>query len=105
MSLEFFSIIEDENLLENVQAVGDYMKQRLADLRSRVPVIKETRGRGCIQSVELATPARPVVDAAMQRGLLLNSTQDVVLRLLPSFIIQREHVDLMVETLEQVLRG
>jgi acetylornithine/succinyldiaminopimelate/putrescine aminotransferase len=70
-----------------------------------VPVIKERRGRGCIQSVELTIPARPVVDAAMQRGLLLNSTQDVVLRLLPSFIIQREHVDLMVETLEQVLRG
>jgi acetylornithine/N-succinyldiaminopimelate aminotransferase len=105
MSLEFFSILEDENLLENVRAVGDYMKQRLADLRSRVSAIKETRGRGCIQSVELAIPARPVVDAAMQRGLLLNSTQDVVLRLLPSFIIQKEHVEQMVETLEQVLRG
>jgi acetylornithine/N-succinyldiaminopimelate aminotransferase len=105
MSLEFFSILEDENLLDNVRTVGEYMKQRLAGLKTRVPAIKETRGRGCIQSAELTIPARPVVDAAMQRGLLLNSTQDVVLRLLPSFIIQKEHVDQMVETLEQVLRA
>jgi acetylornithine/succinyldiaminopimelate/putrescine aminotransferase len=56
-----------------------------------------------MQSLELSIPARPIVDAAMQQGLLLNSTQDVVLRLLPPFIITNEHVDQMAEILERVL--
>jgi predicted acetylornithine/succinylornithine family transaminase len=103
MALEFFSIVADENLLENARTVGAYMKQKLQAIVDRVPVAKEARGRGCMQSLELSIPARPIVDAAMQQGLLLNSTQDVVLRLLPPFIITNEHVDQMAEILERVL--
>lgn len=103
IALEFFSIVDDERLLENVREVGAYMKKRLTRLANDIPVAKEARGRGCMQSLELTIPARPVVDSAMKRGLLLNSTQDVVLRLLPSFLIKREHVDEMAETLRAVL--
>jgi acetylornithine/succinyldiaminopimelate/putrescine aminotransferase len=105
MALEFFSTVDDENLLENVRTVGAYMKQKLETIVARVSVAKEARGRGCMQSLELSIPARPIVDAAMKEGLLINSTQDVVIRLLPPFIITREHVDQMVETLERVLRS
>jgi acetylornithine/N-succinyldiaminopimelate aminotransferase len=103
IALEFFSIVEEERLLENVHEVGAYMKKCLTELAADIPVAKEARGRGCMQSLELTVPARPVVDAAMDRGLLLNSTQDVVLRLLPSFLIKKEHVDEMAETLRAVL--
>lgn len=103
IALEFFSVVDDERLLENVREVGAYMKKRLTRLANDIPVAKEARGRGCMQSLELTIPARPVVDSAMKRGLLLNSTQDVVLRLLPSFLIKREHVDEMAETLRAVL--
>jgi acetylornithine/succinyldiaminopimelate/putrescine aminotransferase len=58
-----------------------------------------------MQSLELSVPARPIVDAAMKEGLLINSTQDVVLRLLPPFIITKEHVDRMADILERVLRS
>jgi predicted acetylornithine/succinylornithine family transaminase len=103
IALEFFSIVEEEGLLENVREVGAYMKKCLTQVAADVPVATEVRGRGCMQSLELNIQARPVVDAALKRGLLLNSTQEVVLRLLPSFLIKKEHVDEMAETLRAVL--
>jgi acetylornithine/succinyldiaminopimelate/putrescine aminotransferase len=79
------------------------MKKCLTQVAADVRVATEVRGRGCMQSLELNIQARPVVDAALKRGLLLNSTQEVVLRLLPSFLIKKEHVDEMAETLRAVL--
>jgi acetylornithine/N-succinyldiaminopimelate aminotransferase len=56
-----------------------------------------------MQSIELTVAARPVVEAAIAEGVLLNSTQDVVLRFLPSFLLQEEHVDAAVSVLRKLL--
>jgi acetylornithine/succinyldiaminopimelate/putrescine aminotransferase len=49
--------------------------------------------------IELDRPAAPVVEAALERGLLVNRTADTVLRLLPPYVITRSDVDQMVELL------
>jgi acetylornithine/succinyldiaminopimelate/putrescine aminotransferase len=43
--------------------------------------------------VELDRPAAPVVDAAMQRGLLVNRTADTVISLLPPYVITASELD------------
>jgi acetylornithine/N-succinyldiaminopimelate aminotransferase len=103
-ALEYFSILEDEQLVENVQRVGGYLRKQFQQLAAEFTVVKEARGTGFIQALELSVPARPIVDQAMERGILLNSTQDVVLRVLPPFLLQEHHVDEAVSVLRDLLR-
>jgi acetylornithine/succinyldiaminopimelate/putrescine aminotransferase len=103
IALEYFAILEDEKLLENVRRVGGYMQQKFKALATEFAIVRETRGRGCMQSIELSVPARPIVEAAIDEGVLLNSTQDVVLRFLPSFLLQEEHVDAALVVLRKLL--
>jgi acetylornithine/N-succinyldiaminopimelate aminotransferase len=103
IALEYFAILEDEKLLDNVRRVGAYMQQQFRSLQAEFSIVKETRGRGCMQSIELTVPARPIVEAAIGEGVLLNATQDVVLRFLPAFLLQEEQVDAAVVVLRKLL--
>jgi acetylornithine/succinyldiaminopimelate/putrescine aminotransferase len=103
VALEYLAILEEENLLENVRRVGRYMQQQFRRLADQCKLVQETRGRGFMQSIELTVPARPIVEAAIDQGVLLNSTQDVVLRFLPAFIMQEQHVDEGVAALERLI--
>jgi acetylornithine/N-succinyldiaminopimelate aminotransferase len=103
VALEYFSIIEDENLLENVSRVGAYLQERLKSLAGRYAAVQEVRGRGLIQGLQLTIPARPIVEQALAEGVLFNSTQDTVLRFLPPFLLQEKHVDKGIRVLKKLL--
>ncbi len=104
VALEFLAIVEEENLLENVNKVGAYLKQQLQAVVEKSPVAKEARGRGFIQGINLEIPARPIVDEALGEGLLFNSTQDTVVRFLPPFLLEEKHVDKGMRVLKKLLR-
>lgn len=103
-ALEYFSILEDEDLLEKVRRVGAYLSGELAELTRSLPSARQSRGRGLMQALELDVPARPIVEAAFAEGVLFNSTQDVVLRFLPPFLIEEKHVDRGMRVLRRLLR-
>jgi len=103
-ALEYFAILEDERLLENVKRVGGYLRKQFENLTREFSIVKEPRGVGMIQALELSIPARPIVEEAIQEGLLINSTQDTVLRVLPPFILQEQHVDEAISILRKLLR-
>jgi acetylornithine/N-succinyldiaminopimelate aminotransferase len=103
VALEYFSIIEDEGLLENVSRVGAYLQERLKSLSGKYAAVQEVRGRGLIQGLQLAIPARPIVEQALAEGVLFNSTQDTVLRFLPPFLLQEKHVDKGIRVLKKLL--
>lgn len=103
VALEYFAIIEDEGLLENVSRVGAYLQERLKALSGKYAAVQEVRGRGLIQGLQLAIPARPIVEQALAEGVLFNSTQDTVLRFLPPFLLQEKHVDKGIRVLKKLL--
>lgn len=103
VALEFLDVIEEEGLLENVRKVGGYLNQELNRARMDYDVVREVRGRGMIQAMELSVPARPFVDTAIQKGVLINATQDVVIRLLPPFLLEEKHVDKAMRVLRKLL--
>jgi len=104
VALEVLAIIEDEALLDRVQRVGAYMHHQFETLVAKLPGLAlEARGRGMIQALELSVPGRPIVDAAMEQGLLLNVTQDKVLRFLPPFLLEEKHVDKLATFLRKSL--
>jgi acetylornithine/N-succinyldiaminopimelate aminotransferase len=103
VALEYFAIIEEERLLENVVNVGGYLHQRLQELVDKFGATREARGRGFIQGLVLDIPARPLVEQGLAEGVLFNVTQDTVLRFLPPFLLQEKHVDKGIKVLKKLL--
>lgn len=103
LGVEFLSIMDDENLLQNVQETGAYFRAALDELAAECSLAVEVRGRGLILGLELSVPGRPIVEAALAEGFMLNCVQGNVLRFLPSFMLQREHVDQTITVLRRLL--
>jgi len=103
VALEYLAIVEEENLLANVNKVGGYLTQQLQQLVEDYAAAKEVRGRGLIQGIELEIPSRPIVEQGIAQGVLFNSTHDTVVRFLPPFLLQEQHVDKGIRVLRKFL--
>ena len=103
VALEFLAIVEEEKLLENVNRVGAYLQQELKAVVEKRAAATGVRGRGFIQGIQLEIPARPIVDAGLAEGVLFNATQDTVVRFLPPFLLQENHVDKGIRVLKKLL--
>jgi acetylornithine/succinyldiaminopimelate/putrescine aminotransferase len=103
VALEYLAILEEENLLANVNKVGGYLAQQLQQLVEDYAAAKEVRGRGLIQGIELEIPSRPIVEQGIAQGVLFNSTHDTVVRFLPPFLLQEQHVDKGIRVLRKFL--
>ena len=97
------SLIED-GWVEHCRDMGNYFKEKLEDLAQRFGFIKEVRGLGLILGVELDRPGASIVTACMKEGFLINCVQENVLRFLPPLIVEKEEIDLLVETLSKIFR-
>jgi acetylornithine aminotransferase/acetylornithine/N-succinyldiaminopimelate aminotransferase len=101
-SLEYFKIIEDEKLLDQIRETGAYFKSRLESLKD-LPVVKEVRGIGLMLALQLNVPGKDYVRKMLERGFIINCTHDTVLRFLPPFIISPKQVNKTVRALREVL--
>lgn len=102
-ALEFLTVIEEENLLDNIRARGAQLRAGLEKLAARFDFIREIRGEGLILGVDLSIEGMPFVEEALRRGLLINCTHDHVLRLLPPFIIRSRDVEEFLQRFQAVL--
>jgi 4-aminobutyrate aminotransferase-like enzyme len=108
-------VIEQDGLQHNALQVGNYLRGRLAALGQRHALVGEARGAGLFIGLELVTDrvsrapatvqAAKVVNGLRQRQVLLSATgpQANVLKIRPPLVFQREHADLLVERLDEVL--
>jgi len=103
LGLEFLEIVEDEDLLAQVSDTGAYLLAQLRQLAVDSPIAVEARGRGLLLGLEITEPGRPIAEAALAQGLMINVVQGNVLRFLPSFLLQRQHVDTAIELLRILL--
>jgi predicted acetylornithine/succinylornithine family transaminase len=101
VAIEFLALVED--LMQHVQDVGAYLLNALTCLAAKHPIVTEVRGKGLMIGVELSVPARPIVERALERGLLVNATHQTVIRLLPPFTLSRQLADDIVHRLDQAL--
>ena len=103
--LAVFEAIEKQELLTRVNTFSPSLFKRLTALKSRVPLIQEVRGRGFMIGIELSTDGRPIVDACRAKRLLINCTQERVLRLLPAMTITKAQLERGLSILEETLIG
>ena len=112
-ALAVLDVIEDEGLVANAAETGSYLRQGLKTLAGRHPVMGDVRGEGLLLGVELvgeervpaAGRAGRVTEAMRERGILISTTGPAgnVLKIRPPLVFQREHADLLLHTLDEVL--
>ena len=93
----------DGRLLEQGRRMGEYLGKGLQDLKDRLPIVKEVRGLGLLQGMELTVDGKSVVTDCLARGLLINCTVDRVLRFVPPLVITQAEIDRLLDVLSQVL--
>ena len=96
--------IEEEGLLAHSREMSDRFRATLEPLAEELAIIRELRVCGLMIGLELTIPAKEIVAKCFERGLLINGTQDVVVRLLPALNVTPEQVDEGCEILAAVLR-
>jgi len=83
--------------------MGEYLGKGLQDMKDRLPIVKEVRGLGLLQGMELTVDGKSVVTDCLARGLLINCTVDRVLRFVPPLVITQAEIDRLLDVLSQVL--
>ena len=96
-------IYEKQKLAAHVKEVGDCLEEQLKKLVEDYDCVVEQRGLGLIRGIKLSGPVGEVVKKAMEEGLLIISARSDVIRLVPPLVIEKEHVDEMIEKLRKVL--
>lgn len=98
-----FQIFEEDGILENVREVGEYLYQKLEDLKNDYECIISHRGIGLMQGLEFNCEVKGILSKALEKGLVLISAGSNVIRFLPPLIISRCDVDEMTERLREIL--
>jgi acetylornithine/N-succinyldiaminopimelate aminotransferase len=90
--------------LEHVREVSSYLDESLHELAaSNTASVLELRGRGLMRGLQVRGAAAEVRRAAQHAGLLVATSGEDVIRLLPPLIVERQHVDEAMEKLTQAL--
>lgn len=98
-------ILEDGFVLDHVNRMSRYFFERLSHLKSACPdKVLDVRGMGLLVAVELVRDALPVVNACIDRGILIGTAgAGNVLRFTPPLIVEEKDIDVLISTLEDIL--
>jgi len=74
-------------------------------LKQRYDVIKDVRGIGLLLGMKLSVSGAPFVDTCMEKGFLINCTQENILRFIPPLIISKQEIDSLILCLDEIFAG
>ncbi len=97
-------MIEDEGLLEHVDRAAEGFRTRLLALKDSCDAVRDVRVMGMMIGVELSIDGAAVVQACLDRNLLVNATQGRVIRLLPAMTVTQAEVEEGCEKLAEAIR-
>ncbi|MGI6439162.1 MAG: aminotransferase class III-fold pyridoxal phosphate-dependent enzyme [Sphaerochaetaceae bacterium] len=94
------TLLEEGSLLRHVQQVSTYLRSQL---ENRYPQVIEIRGMGLMVGLEFDQAVRPIIDEAMNKGLLLVNAGEKVLRMVPPLTITEDEIDEALQILDAIL--
>ena len=98
-----FDRFEELQLIEHVKEVAPYLIEKLDELVAKYPMLTARRGMGLMQGLVCEVPVGQVAAKALEQGLIIITAGSDVLRFLPPLIMEKAHVDEMIEKLSKVL--
>lgn len=97
-------LFEKRDIVNHVKEMGDYLTKKLEKLKDKYDIIIARRGLGLIQGLEFKVPVSPIISQALtEQKLVIISAGTNIIRFVPPLVIEKEHVDEMVEKLSAVL--
>jgi acetylornithine aminotransferase len=101
-ALAVLRVLLDGRVLEKAKQTGEYFAKGLSDCKDRHHVVREVRGLGLLQGMELDMDAKTVVSECLRRGLLINATAERILRFVPPLIVTQREIDRLIDALSQI---
>lgn len=96
-------LFEELDLTAHVKEISGYLEEKLDGLVEKYDFLTTRRGAGLIQGLVTTKPVGEITSKALEEGLLIISAGTDVLRFVPPLIIEKEHVDEMIEKLDHTL--
>ena len=97
-------LFEENNILEHVREVSAYLEEKLDSLAAKYDFITDRRGMGLMQGLVFDRPVAPVINAALENGLILINAGTNIIRFVPPLVITDADVDEMIEILNSCLK-
>ena len=98
-----FDLFEKHKILDNVHEVAPYLEQKLDELVAKYDFLATRRGMGLMQGLVCTLPVGQVSAKALEQGLIIITAGADVIRMVPPLVIEKKHVDEMIEKLEKAL--
>ena len=84
--------------------MGPYLYEKLEELKEKNSHVKEHRGVGLMQGIEIDLPLKDVLNKTLEKGVVLISAGSNLIRFVPPLIIEKEDIDKMIAVLSEVLK-
>jgi acetylornithine aminotransferase len=104
-ALTTLQVLDDDRLLQHVVTVGDVLRAELRGQLDGVTGVTDIRGVGQMTGIELDRPCGELVAQAQAKGLLINVTQERVIRLVPPLVLSAAEAKEMASILAPLIRG
>jgi acetylornithine/N-succinyldiaminopimelate aminotransferase len=96
------STVGSKEFLDQVKKVSTYLTEQLEMLVNTYDFVRERRGKGLMQGIELSVPAKPYLQKAFEKKLLVIGAGPNVIRFVPPLIVVENQVDEMIDILKGV---
>jgi len=103
-ALAVLETLDNHNIIDQVESKGSQICNSLTNKLNNNPSVSNIRNKGLMIGIDLAFPCAELVKTAQENGLLINVTADKTIRLLPPLIIDSEQIELLTETLSQLIK-
>jgi acetylornithine/N-succinyldiaminopimelate aminotransferase len=101
-ALAVFRVLLDGRVLDQARRMGEYLSKGLSECKDRHHLVRDVRGLGLLQGMEVEMDAKTVVADCLKRGFLVNAVGEHVLRFIPPLIITQPEVDRLLEVLSHI---
>ncbi|MCI5620896.1 MAG: aspartate aminotransferase family protein [Lachnospiraceae bacterium] len=96
-------IMEEEHIVDHVNEMSAYFSEQLDQVAASYDFITAHRGIGLMQGLVSEKPVGTIASECLQEGLIVISAGSNVIRMVPPLVIEKKHVDEMIEKLRNVL--
>tara|TARA_B100000575_G_scaffold216908_1_gene177573 strand:+ start:263 stop:1423 length:1161 start_codon:yes stop_codon:yes gene_type:complete len=103
VGLKVLDIMRDNQICKNAREVGEYFHEQLIKRLSSKKSVHEIRCKGLMIGIELVDECTNLSEVFLNHGLVVNITKEKIIRMLPPLIINKNHVDDIIDIIEKVL--
>ncbi len=103
LGIAFLDEIEKSSLLARVRELGTFLAASLSKLARRNAAVRDVRGAGLMWGIEIDRPAGPVARRLLERGFVVGTARERVLRLLPPYVVPKKALAAFVRALDETL--